>query len=97
LIRISKDFFRKVIFLSIFFALFYGHCISQLRVEKDTGQLSRVLGTIDSIYRRITNNYVADVDLDKLMRKGIDAMFQSLDPYTVFMSKEEADAFQFLA
>jgi|AntRauTorcE11897_2_1112592.scaffolds.fasta_scaffold05789_3 carboxyl-terminal processing protease len=41
------------------------------------------------VYREVAINYVDDVEPEKLMRKGIDSMLESLDPYTVFI--DEAD------
>ena len=41
------------------------------------------------VYREVSLQYVDEVDPEKLMRKGIDAMLESLDPYTVLI--DEAD------
>lgn len=41
------------------------------------------------VYREAAINYVDEVDPEKLMRTGINAMLESLDPYTVFI--DEAD------
>lgn len=41
------------------------------------------------VYREVSLQYVDKVDPEKLMRKGINAMLESLDPYTVLV--DEAD------
>jgi len=41
------------------------------------------------VYREVSLHYVDKVDPEKLMRKGINAMLESLDPYTVLF--DEAD------
>lgn len=41
------------------------------------------------VYREISLQYVDDVDPEKLMRKGIDAMLESLDPYTVMVDEAQ--------
>lgn len=41
------------------------------------------------VYREVSLHYVDEVDPEKLMRKGISAMLESLDPYTVLI--DEAD------
>lgn len=41
------------------------------------------------VYREVSLRYVDEVNPEKLMRKGIDAMLESLDPYTVLI--DEAD------
>lgn len=39
------------------------------------------------VYREVSLNYVDEVNPEKLMRKGINAMLESLDPYTVFIDE----------
>ncbi|NGP89325.1 S41 family peptidase [Fodinibius halophilus] len=41
------------------------------------------------VYREVSLHYVDEVNPEQLMRKGIDAMLESLDPYTVLI--DEAD------
>lgn len=41
------------------------------------------------VYREISLEYVDEVDPEKLMRKGIDAMLESLDPYTVMVDEAQ--------
>jgi len=43
------------------------------------------------VYREITVNYVDDLDPQKFMEAGIDGMLKSLDPYTVYITKEDGD------
>lgn len=40
------------------------------------------------VYREVSLHYVDEVDPQKLMRKGINAMLGSLDPYTVLIDEE---------
>lgn len=47
-----------------------------------------------STYSDIVNNYYEDVNEDELLEAGINGMLRKLgDPYTVFMSKNQADDF----
>ncbi len=48
---------------------------------------------MDSLYNNINKYYVTNVDLEKMMRKGIDAMLGTLDPFTRYRSKVETDEF----
>lgn len=41
------------------------------------------------VYREVSLQYVDEVDPQKLMRKGIDAMLESLDPYTVLVDEAQ--------
>lgn len=54
-------------------------------------EIKRNLDIMDSLYAKIVNLYVEDVNPEKLMRKGINGMLAALDPFTRFRSKAEAD------
>lgn len=41
------------------------------------------------VYREVSLNYVDEVNPEKLMRKGINSMLESLDPYTVFIDESQ--------
>jgi len=41
------------------------------------------------VYREVSLHYVDKVDPEKLMRKGINAMLESLDPYTILIDESE--------
>ena len=69
---------------------------SQPQASKDSVSITRVLAIMDSFYNKINKYYVEDVILEKLMRKGIDAMVSSLDPFTHYRSKEETDEFHLI-
>lgn len=41
------------------------------------------------VYREVSLNYVDEVNPEKLMRKGLNSMLESLDPYTVFIDEAQ--------
>jgi carboxyl-terminal processing protease len=43
------------------------------------------------VYKEITANYVDEVDPEKFMQAGIEGMLETLDPYTVYIDKEDGD------
>ena len=45
----------------------------------------------NSILKELNNNYVDSLPLDRIERLGIDAMLAGLDPYTIYVPKEEDD------
>ena len=77
--------------VSLLFILTNARSYSQ-QASNDSS-VKRILATLDSLYTQIDKNYVTNVDLTKLMRTGIDAMLGSLDPFTKFRSREEAEEF----
>jgi carboxyl-terminal processing protease len=48
-----------------------------------------------SLFRELNMFYVDETSPEKLVKKGIDGMLSSLDPYTEFIPESEADDFHF--
>ena len=57
-------------------------------------EISKNLEIFISVYKQINSQYVDDVDPSILMREGIDAMLEELDPYTVFYSESEIEDYR---
>ncbi|MCB9054202.1 MAG: S41 family peptidase, partial [Lewinellaceae bacterium] len=49
-----------------------------------------------NLYKEINTYYVDDVDPGHLMRIGIDAMVESLDPFTNYISESEIEGYRFM-
>lgn len=49
-----------------------------------------------NLYREVNTYYVDDLDPGKLMRTGIDAMMESLDPYTNYISESDIEGYRFM-
>ena len=47
-----------------------------------------------NIYNELTTQYVDDLDPNELMKTGIDAMMNSLDPYTVYYSESQMASYR---
>lgn len=58
-------------------------------------EISKNLDIFATLYREVNTYYVDDVDAGKLMKKAIDEMLESLDPYTNYISEAEAEDFRF--
>jgi carboxyl-terminal processing protease len=43
------------------------------------------------VFKEITANYVDEIDPEKFMQAGIEGMLGILDPYTIFIAKEDGD------
>lgn len=59
-------------------------------------ELSKNLDILTTVYKELNNNYVDDVNYGDLMKTGIDAMLDKLDPYTVFISEAEIEDYTFM-
>lgn len=50
----------------------------------------------NSILKQLAMFYVDTLDADRIMKAGIDAMLEELDPYTVYIPEEENEDFQMM-
>lgn len=57
-------------------------------------EISKNLDVFATLYKELNTYYVDDVEPSKLMRTGIDAMLNSLDPYTNFISEDEIEDYR---
>ena len=48
----------------------------------------------NSIVKELNRSYVDTLPLDRIMRAGVDAMLEELDPYTIYVPEEENEDFE---
>ena len=63
--------------------------------ENNYFEISKNLDIFATLYREVNTYYVDDVDPAKFMRTGIDAMLESLDPYTNYISEADIEGYRF--
>ena len=61
--------------------------INRSAAQSDGFEVVKNLELIDLIYRNLDMYYVDKPVPGKIMKAGIDAMLQELDPYTVFIAE----------
>lgn len=59
-------------------------------------EISKNLDILTTVYKELNNNYVDEINYGDLMKTGIDAMLEELDPYTVFISEAEIEDYTFM-
>ena len=59
-------------------------------------EISKNIEIFTNLYKEINTYYVDEIDPAKLMRTGIDAMLESLDPYTNYISESEIEGFRYI-
>jgi len=59
-------------------------------------EISKNLEILSSLYKELNTNYVDGVNPSDLMKTGIDAMLDKLDPYTVFIPESEIEDYRFM-
>lgn len=62
--------------------------------KEDLFLVSKNLDIFATLYKEISINYVEETDPSELMKNGIDAMLESLDPYTVYVPEAEVEDFK---
>ncbi len=63
--------------------------------EKDKYfEIAKNLEIFTSVYKELNTHYVDDLDPNTVMRTGIDAIMNSLDPYTVYYSESQVESYR---
>jgi carboxyl-terminal processing protease len=57
-------------------------------------EVAKSLDIFATLFKEVNAYYVDEVDPQKLIRKGIDGMLQSLDPYTDYIPEDELESFR---
>ncbi|WP_461789167.1 S41 family peptidase [Pedobacter sp.] len=65
-----------------------------LAFKEDLFQVSKNLDVFASLYKEININYVDETNPSQLMKQGIDAMLESLDPYTEYVPESEIEEYK---
>jgi carboxyl-terminal processing protease len=87
------DFLKNNIKLSLSVGLIAFATLS-FSFRDDLFQISKNLDIFASVYKELNINYVDEVSSSKLMRNGIDAMLENLDPYTEFVPESEIEDYR---
>jgi len=62
--------------------------------QDDLFQISKNLDVFASVYKEVNINYVDDINSAKLVKTGVDAMLDGLDPYTEFVPESEIEEYK---
>ncbi|RNL50748.1 S41 family peptidase [Pedobacter jejuensis] len=83
---------KKIKYLVI--AAVSGLAILSFSFKEDLFLVSKNLDIFASLYKEININYVDETSAPELMRTGIDAMLESLDPYTEYVPESEIEDYK---
>ncbi len=59
-------------------------------------EISKNIEIFANLYKELNTYYVDEVDPASLMRIGLDAMLESLDPYTNYISESEIEGYRYM-
>lgn len=82
----KKLFISTIIAIGLFFGSYSG-----LSAQSNAFKTGKSLDIQYSILRELAMFYADSVEMDKLIETGINAMLQTLDPYTVWIPEEEEE------
>ncbi|WP_129715557.1 S41 family peptidase [Pedobacter sp. SYP-B3415] len=78
----------------LFAVLLLGISVLSWTFREDLFLVSKNLDIFASVYKEINMNYVDETNSSDLMRTGIDAMLESLDPYTEYVPESEVEDYK---
>ena len=70
--------------------------ITSLSFTDSYFEIAKNIDIFTSIYKELNTFYVDETDPGKIMKKGIDEMLKSLDPYTTYIPESEIEDFRFM-
>lgn len=69
-------------------------CWTGFQRDNHNFQVSKNLDVFNSVYKELDMFYVDTIDPQKVIRAGIDAMLQEIDPYTEYYPEDDLDDFK---
>lgn len=76
--------------------LFLGYSAGAYCDDKHDFQNTKNLDVFFNLYKQLDQYYVDSIKPEKVIRSGIDAMLDELDPYTNYITEEDLDDFKFI-
>jgi carboxyl-terminal processing protease len=85
-----KSIFKKWGFLAGITVL----AVAIFGFQDDLFQIAKNLDVFSSVYKEVNINYVDDINSAKMIKTGVDAMLDGLDPYTEFVPESEIEDYK---
>lgn len=91
--KLKKLFTRLIILLVIITA---GFAFTTRSTWSNEFEISKNIEIFVNLYKTLNTNYVDELDPSHLMRIGIDAIMNSLDPYTNYITEAQIESYRML-
>ncbi|MDG5799357.1 S41 family peptidase [Marinilabiliaceae bacterium ANBcel2] len=92
--------FKRLAFLFIASAIFSTTAVADIpgkdNPDRKNFEIVKNLDIFYTLFRELNSYYVDETNPEQLIKSGIDAMLESLDPYTTYIPEEEMDDFRFM-
>ncbi len=89
-----KKYWRALLILPVI--LFVGIAARERAGDGKYFEISKNIEIFTNLYKELNTNYVNELDPSKLMRTGVEAMLNSLDPYTNYISESDIEGYRFI-
>jgi carboxyl-terminal processing protease len=93
---LNMNKFSKTIIAVIFLCLFGFIGIQASCQTNNNFEITKNLDIYTTLYKELNKNYVDEISPGDLMEIGIEAMLESLDPYTVYIPESEVEDYKFI-
>ena len=87
---------RKKIITLLGLLFFWGQVLPGQAQKDNRFEVSKNLEIFNTLVKEVEMFYVDSVDVEKTVRRGIDAMLGGLDPYTEYYPEQEMDKLKFM-
>jgi carboxyl-terminal processing protease len=92
--RQVQQYARAALYLLMALTVFGGFLLTP---ENDLFlKINKSIDVFGRVYKEVATSYVDDIDPEKFMQAGIEGMLGTLDPYTVYIDKENGDEIELL-
>jgi len=91
--KMGKELFKKYK-KQAFFTVVSVLALCTWSFKDDLFQISKNLDVFASVYKEVNINYVDDINSSKMIKTGVDAMLDGLDPYTEFVPESEIEDYK---
>ncbi|OQX81447.1 MAG: peptidase S41 [Bacteroidetes bacterium 4484_249] len=88
--------FIKIIPPGIFALVLILNSLFGLSQNSNNFEISKNFDIYSTLFKELNTNYVDEISPGELMETGIDAMLESLDPYTVYIPESEVEDYKFI-
>ncbi|TCO11000.1 S41 family peptidase [Natronoflexus pectinivorans] len=87
---------KKGWFITILLSLMISVGFIAANTDRRNFEIVKNLDIFYTLFRELNSFYVDEINPDDLIKSSIDAMLESLDPYTTFIPESEMDDFRFM-
>lgn len=85
---------NKKLIAAALVVIFIGTSAVTLNNDNKYFEIAKNLEIFTSVYKELNTHYVDELDPNTVMRTGIDAIMNSLDPYTVYYSESQVESYR---